>query len=469
MLTYKRYVLRLSVTLLLSLYFAFSCADTRNLSVNNEGKPRSVTVMETVRGNGDTQEDLGTDGPDMGPGSSEPTCVVWDNALGCITDQTYSQSELSNALDQIYEVLGSTELIGNRESCSVELAKQSDVLSSQRYINTLRRLNNIEPITLQSELKYSECAFIEDANASGGTWRGSRCFDANFAQALAVDTEKMSGRWSVYDNLYQNVSSSRTNGIELRHKLLDPVLSELSVGQHYGQSCLGLNKQEFTSPTPFTVFPGLGQVPFEFVNSGNNESAKVPWSIKLIDELAEILNVDVYLIEGEDHRPVEIDLFYPVYRHNNQSDRSLVAWHLSQPPFASAHYKVVVFWQTGTQDQRESEFSISFDDYGSVMPERCDPAQINQCKIPGYDCLNGPLNGTIGWYCVSGGPMGDRGDCSEYDYPCKSGFTCLHSFQGSLCREYCIRETEEPRSCRSICARSSVAGTQTDVKLGYCL
>lgn len=219
-----------------------------------------------------------------------------------------------------------------------------------------------------------------------------------------------------------------------------------------------------STPLNFSFYPGVGYIPLEFVSPGNHEGKSAPWSIKIDEQDARIEDISLFLITNNGETSVSIeDLTSP------QADPNIMVWQLTTPPQGGQVYKVNLKWKNeDTDEDRNVDLYLTFNDCGYQMPTNCNPNRNDQCSVPGKKCMYYRFQNEEGdWFCLSEGPRQEGEDCSDYPPACRGEMVCINSDEGQQCRSFCSLDESSNLACANTCDDYSITEVATQ-RIGIC-
>jgi hypothetical protein len=224
----------------------------------------------------------------LSPHLPAPGCVVWEEGVGCLAHLQTTDEGRCEAYAEARNGAPIARVIGELGGCAVEALSEEDLSAVTSLVGFARALNHLPPLEATTEQSLSACALANRYEADPGWSEGAPCFTPELQNALILrgQTIRQRGRWSPFEAARYLLSGTRLSGLNPvygRHLLLSPALSALRVGQHELSSCLNTQRDNTEAaqahPLPFSLYPGVGHVPFELLNAGNHRGIAPLWSV----------------------------------------------------------------------------------------------------------------------------------------------------------------------------------------------
>ena len=374
-----------------------------------------------------------------------PNCVAYHNG-DCIIYQ--SQSDQVRC-EQWQEVMNSppTTTLENLNTCTLEEIPSSSLQKAEAYLNLLRSWLDLPAITMIQTVLQQQCALMSWVIHLAGSWSiRTQCYSHQLNRVRTECQYNVLGGWTSLEMLEITLSLSsiplKLVGLERRHQYLSADLKQIYTGRYNQIESIALESQASEqAPLAFSIYPGVGTLPLELVNEGNNYRAKVPWSIALPNGVYQNFSYEVSQLGMDSTRLV-------VERNSSFSESNIFVFTLGQSVRPGDVYKIDMSWNEGEEDHTAQAF-ISFKDCGYVMPNlNCNPIEESPCSQPGYNCL--PSSPTMQWICTRQGPIGLNESCQEVS-ACQGGMLCYMD----RCRAYCDPRPNQWNSCDALCSNSS--------------
>lgn len=445
----------------LSLIFMACQSEANNDPINEQ-----VAIEVPIK---DSSDNTNTNNANQNQLSSilpEPNCLIWDRDLDCLLSKPETITESCTQYRSALEMTPSLQEIGHVESCQSSPPKTADLQSAESLLNYIRSRSGQPEATLVSSDEYADCALRSHVEHIEESWNsGSSCYTEELNAFTNFNASKVFGPWSITALIDKILSANRLESLGFRHWLLSSSLSSVDIGLNSGASCINFNfVSNVSTPLNFSFYPGVGQIPLEMLNPGNHLGQSVPWSIQIDEPNAQIKTLSIYLITNESETRVDINnLNYP------QTEANVMKWQLNSAPQAGQVYKVNVTWETtNSEEERNIDLYLAFNDCGYQMPLNCNPNRTDQCVIPGHECIYYLFANTEeNWFCLPEGPRDVGEGCSDYPPACQGQMVCSNLETGNMCRSFCSLETSSSISCDEVCTDYSVAEVAS-YRIGVC-
>ena len=267
------------------------------------------------------------------------------------------------------------------------------------------------------------------------------------------------GIWTSLEMLEMTLSLSviplRLVALERRHQYYSEELSQISLGRYKEFESISLELASPGQPTqPYSLYPGVGGLPLEMVNEGNQWRSTVPWSIAL--PLRQTKN---FKYEITQLLPMNRQL--EVNKNNSFSSSNIYVFDLGQTIREGDAYQVDMTWDDDDGFHTAQAY-VAFNNCGYAISNRnCNPLEETPCAMPGYNCLPSPP--LEKWICSRNGPAGLNDECRRLD-ECQSGLICHEN----RCRYYCDPSSGQWNSCDEFCQEGHEVLGFSNLSFGLC-
>ena len=408
------------------------------------------------------------------PHLPSPGCVVWEEGVGCLAHLQIEDETRCEAYEAARHGAPSVRVIGELRGCALGAPREDELSSVTSLLSLMRSLNRLPPFEVTTEESLNACALAHRYEADPGWSEGAPCFTPELQNALILRGQsiRQRGRWSPFEAIRYLLSGSRIsefNPVYGRHLLLSPALSALRVGQHEHSSCLNAQRNNTEAaqahPLPFTLYPGLGHVPFELLNAGNHRGVAPLWSVSFESSVSD-LEVTLYNLNTQQNielSPLSLEV---------RAGLQLVSWKPLTPLSEGDQLRLSLSFLGSAREPRHIDVYLHLQGCGFTEPERCDVTGPERC-LSMQHCAYESAEPS-GWVCAPTGPLGEDVSCSGLSGGCSKARLCVQEptrFPEGVCAVYCDPELGGARSCEDRCAPPLTTATLEleGEQIGVCL
>ena len=384
-----------------------------------------------------------------------PNCVAYYDGE-CMVYQNESDQDRCSQWGEIINP-PPISVVSDINTCALEDIPSSNLQKAQDYLNLVRSWLQLTPIVMRQTLLQQQCALINWIDIVFSS--RSPCFSNALAQASPNCSTLIIGGWTSLEMLELTLSLSviplRLAGLERRHLYYSEKLSQISVGRYMQSESISLELDSLTQSTqPYSLYPGVGGLPFEMVNEGNQLRSTVPWSIAL--PLGQTRDFDYEITQlRPTNRQLEIN------KNNSFSSSNIFVFDLGHTIREGDAYKVDMTW-SNDEGRHTAQAYVAFNDCGYTIPNRnCNPLEESPCTMPGYNCIPNPS--AEQWICTRQGPARLDEECQRFD-GCQQGLRC----HNNRCLQYCDPRSNQWNSCDELCQKDYHLETHDSLNFGLC-